>query len=167
MVRSLAEDFFAAARSHTVHRYGNALYRPSNELTQIVTRIQGSMDVEYRYSDTQNNGQITQQKNRGTGEEVTYQYDSLSRLIAAATTDASWGQAFTYDGFGNRTGATVTKGTAPSSSTVFDALTNRTIDSAYDANVSRTGWSRQRVRAMATLPTTSGSGRITASAARN
>jgi YD repeat-containing protein len=44
------------------------------------------MDMEYRYSATQNNGQITQQKEWATGEEVTYQYDSLQRLISAVTT---------------------------------------------------------------------------------
>src|SRR5260370_424828 len=73
---------------------------PANELTQIgysqtgtietraynslgQLRIQGSMNMEYRYSATQNNGQITQQKDWVTGEEVTYTYDSLNRLIRA------------------------------------------------------------------------------------
>ena len=31
------------------------------------------MDMEYRYSANQNNGQITQQKDWTSGEEVTYQ----------------------------------------------------------------------------------------------
>src|SRR5260221_6448690 len=92
------------------------------------------MDMEYRYALTQNNGQITQHKDWVSGEEVTYQYDSLQRLISAVTTGPEWGQSFTYDGFGNRTGATVTKGSAPSSSMVYDSATNRMVGGSYDAN---------------------------------
>jgi hypothetical protein len=53
------------------------------------------VDWEYRYSTTQNNGQITQRQDsyNGTAEEVTYQYDSLNRLISAATTGPTWGLA--------------------------------------------------------------------------
>jgi YD repeat-containing protein len=38
---------------------------------------------------------------RISDEEVTYQYDSLNRLISAQTTGPEWGQSFGYDGFGN------------------------------------------------------------------
>ena len=71
-----------------------------------------------------------------TGEEVTYAYDGLQRLISAVTTDPAGGQSFSYDGFGNRTGATVTKGSGPSSSFTIDAATNRIINAGfgYDAN---------------------------------
>jgi hypothetical protein len=96
--------------------------------------IPGAMDMEYRYSSSQNNGQITQQKDWVTGEEVSYQYDSLQRLISAVTTGPEWGQSFSYDGFGNRTGASVTKGSAPSSSMIFDPATNRIVGGSYDAN---------------------------------
>lgn len=72
------------------------------------------IDLEYRYSATQNNGRITSTKDNITGEEVSYSYDSLQRLIAAATTGPDWGLSFTYDGFGNLTQRTVTKGAAPS-----------------------------------------------------
>ncbi len=47
------------------------------------------------------------------GEEVNYTYDSLNRLSRAETTGPRWGNAYTYDGFGNLTQKTVTKGTAP------------------------------------------------------
>ena len=93
-------------------------YNSRMQMTRLT--IPGALDMEYRYSATQNNGQITQQKDWITGEEVTYQYDSLQRLISAVTTGPEWGQSFSYDGFGNRTGATVTKGSAPTSSMVFD-----------------------------------------------
>ena len=59
--------------------------------------------MTYQYSPNHNNGQITQQLDSVSGEQVTYTYDSLQRLISAVTTDSSWGQSFTYDGFGNRT----------------------------------------------------------------
>jgi YD repeat-containing protein len=95
----------------------------------------GSM--EYRYSPNQNNGQITQQKDWSSGEEVTYAYDSLQRLISAVTTDSptvpQWGQSFTYDGFGNRTSATVTKRSAPHGNWSYDPATNRG-GGTFDAN---------------------------------
>src|SRR5207245_920762 len=46
---------------------------------------------------TGNNGQILSETI--SGETVTYQYDALKRLVQASTT--TWGQGFTYDGFGN------------------------------------------------------------------
>jgi YD repeat-containing protein len=57
----------------------------------------------------------------------------LQRLIGAVTTDSSWGQAFTYDGFGNRTSASVTKGSAPYGNWTYDLATNR-VAGYYDAN---------------------------------
>ncbi len=71
-----------------------------------------------------------------SGEEVTYAYDTLNRLISAVTTGPEWGQSFSYDGFGNRTAASVTKGSAPASSFNIDAATNRIFGAgfSYDAN---------------------------------
>ena len=109
----------------------NCETRTYNSRLQL-TRITGGANMEYRYSPTQNNGQITQQKDWNTGEEVTYTYDSLQRLIGAVTTDSSWGQSFTYDGFGNQTSASVTKGSAHTET----GATMRT----------QTGWYRQRLR---------------------
>jgi len=114
-------------------------YAGTTEVRTYNSRLQltavGSM--EYRYSPTQNNGQITQQKDWSSGEEVTYAYDSLQRLISAVTTDSptvpQWGQAFTYDGFGNRTSASVTKGSAPYGNWTYDPATNR-MAGFYDAN---------------------------------
>ena len=51
-----------------------------------------------------NNGQIASQEDLISGEKVAYQYDSLKRLGSASATvnnSATWGQGFTYDGFGN------------------------------------------------------------------
>jgi RHS repeat-associated protein len=110
--------------------YETRTYNSRLQLTQV-----GAM--QYTYSLTQNNGQITRQNDLASGEEVTYTYDSLSRLIGAVTADSptvpQWGQAFTYDGFGNRTSASVTKGQAPHGSWNYDATTNR-VAGYYDAN---------------------------------
>ena len=108
-------------------------YNSRMQMTRLT--VGNALDMEYRYSSSQNNGQITQQKDWVTGEEVTYAYDSLQRLISAVTTGPEWGQSFSYDGFGNRTGASVTKGSAPSSSMVFDPATNR----SWAAATTRTG----------------------------
>jgi RHS repeat-associated protein len=97
-------------------------YNSLGQLTRITAP--GLMDIEYRYTAGQNNGRLWQSKDWVTGEEVTYTYDMVNRLIGAATTDASWGQAYTYDGFGNLTGKTVTKGSAPSFSASYDPSTN-------------------------------------------
>ncbi len=50
------------------------------------------------------------------------------------------GQGFTYDGFGNLTGKSVTKGSAPYLSVGVDATTNRIVGYQYDANGNQT-WS--------------------------
>src|SRR5436189_1268377 len=95
-----------------------------------------NVDLEYRYSATQNNGQITQSKDWITGEEVTHTYDALNRLIASSTTDPSWGLSFGYDGFGNRLSQTLTKGSGPTVSLSVNAASNRINSTgyAYDAN---------------------------------
>jgi RHS repeat-associated protein len=92
------------------------------------------MDVEYRYTTGQNNGRITQAKDWISGEEVSYAYDSLQRLISAQTTGPEWGNAFSYDGFGNLTGKTVTKGSAPLLAQAYDPATNRPVGQSFDLN---------------------------------
>lgn len=82
--------------------YGRSETRQYNSLGQLRRlTVSGAVDIEYRYSATQNNGLITQMKDWVSGEEVNYQYDALNRLASAETTGAGWGQAFGYDGFGN------------------------------------------------------------------
>jgi YD repeat-containing protein len=70
-----------------------------------------------------------------TGEEVSYTYDSLQRLTAAATTGSGgWGTAYGYDGFGNLWSKTQTKGNPPQLSVTYDRTTNRQDGVSYDAN---------------------------------
>jgi len=94
-----------------------------------------SMDFEYRYSATANDGRIVQMKDWVSGEEVNYQYDELGRLIAAATAGPQWGLSWTYDGFGNRLSQNVTKGSGPVVWLTVNAATNRisTFGFSYDA----------------------------------
>ena len=61
-----------------------------------------------------------------TGENVSYTYDSLNRLIAAATTGrggVQWSESYTYDGFGNMTSKVSSLGTTASPQ--VDSTTNR------------------------------------------
>jgi len=91
-----------------------------------------TLNVQYNYPATQNNGKITSQYDALSGETVTYAYDSLNRLASAS--GYGWGQNYGYDGFGNLTNQTVTSGTAPALSTTYDPATNRQTGECADAN---------------------------------
>ena len=69
-----------------------------------------------------------------TGEDVQYTYDALQRLVQAQTTGPQWGNAYSFDGFGNLTAKTVTKGSAPMLTASYDLSTNRPVNGNYDAN---------------------------------
>jgi YD repeat-containing protein len=94
-------------------------------LTANGSLFQPAINLTYNYSPTANNGQITSMTNNVSGETVTYQYDALKRLISASTNTATWGQGFTYDGFGNMLTQSVTQGSAPSMTLIYDNNTNR------------------------------------------
>jgi RHS repeat-associated protein len=84
----------------------------------------GLVNVAYAYSPANNNGKITSQTDAVSGEQVTYTYDALNRLASASgtTSSSSWGQSFSYDGFGNL--QTVTAVNAPGYSVIPDWRTN-------------------------------------------
>jgi len=73
------------------------------------------------------------------GEHVSYTYDSLNRLIAAATTNGSgpqWSESYSYDGFGNQTAKTGTGG-APSVTPQVNSAANQVSmsgDNGFDLN---------------------------------
>src|SRR5208283_5049680 len=98
------------------------------------------MNITCNFSPTQNNGRIVSSVDGVTGENVSYTYDSLNRLIAASTagtTGVQWGNSYSYDGFGNLTAKVVTKGTAPSVYPQVNSATNRAsmlYDNGFDAN---------------------------------
>ncbi|MBL0155496.1 MAG: hypothetical protein IPP47_00015 [Bryobacterales bacterium] len=115
-------------------RPGGTENRTYNVLGQLTEQNGLGKNVQYVYNATANDGRITQRKDVLSGEEVTYQYDALGRLSSAATTGPDWGLSFSYDGFGNKTQQTVTKGTGPSHSYAVDPLTNRLGGFGWDAN---------------------------------
>jgi len=97
--------------------------RSYNIMGQLTNIHSGSLNITYNYSATQNNGKITSQVDNLTGEQVTYAYDSLERLIAAQA-GSTWGQGFAYDPFGNLTDKTALAGSVPTLHVVPDASTN-------------------------------------------
>lgn len=106
-----------------------------NSLGQLTQSSGRGSNIEYRYSTTGNDGRITSRKDNISGEEVSYTYDQLGRLIAAATTGPEWGLTRAYDGFGNRLRQEVTKGGRAAVFSV-DPATNRLNGGGvtYDAN---------------------------------
>jgi YD repeat-containing protein len=94
--------------------------------------------MTYNYSATQNNGRIVSSSDAVTGESVSYTYDALNRLIAAATTNPTgptWNESYTFDGFGNMTSKVSSNGTTASPQ--VDPTTNRARvigDYGFDAN---------------------------------
>src|SRR5260370_39797438 len=85
-----------------------------------LTGISGmGQSVSYTFPSATNNGKIVSQTDNISGETVTYQYDSLNRLIQAS--GSGWSQSQSYDGFGNLTNRT---GSMPMSTPV-DPATNR------------------------------------------
>jgi len=110
-------------------------YNSRVQLANLTASGSGLQGVNFNYIyPAQNNGKLLKAQDALTGEEVTYTYDSLLRLINAQTTDAGnpapWSQSYSYDPFGNRTNA-------GSTSINYNAATNRIQTDAthqYDAN---------------------------------
>ncbi len=84
-------------------------------------------DDELTSNTGHNNGGVTQTIDGVLGETVTYQYDHLHRLTAATATNSAWGEAYSYDGFGNLTAKTPTVGSAPT----FAGSTGSNVQNGY------------------------------------
>jgi len=121
------------------HSY-NSMLQLTNITTTTTNPSGAQVNMTYTYSATQNNGRIVSSSDAITGENVSYTYDSLNRLIGAATTGTTgvqWGDSYSYDGFGNLTSKVATKGTAPQVYPQVDSTTNRARmngDYGFDAN---------------------------------
>jgi YD repeat-containing protein len=119
----------------TLAYFGLTETRAYNSLLQLTRQtVAGAVDMQYVYTAGQNNGRITSSVDGIWEGTINYLYDSLNRLSSATAANAAWGQAFTYDGFGNLTDKTVTVGSAPSMHVAFDPVTNRQLGITYDAN---------------------------------
>jgi len=88
------------------------------------------MNMTYAYYQGADNGQIASSTDAVTGEKITYQYDSLKRLISASSASYPsgtpiWSETYTLGGFGNMTGMTPTGSNPnlPSLSVSGDAAT--------------------------------------------
>lgn len=149
----------ALAGQLTGLKYGNGIYASfgfSSDRLQLncldysTTNRNGScahdgttiFGLNYSYGAAgSNNGQISGITDSvDNGRSIGFSYDSLYRLISAATAGSAnypaWGLSETYDRYGNRTVQTVTQGTGPSSSITVSATTNQLVGSpyAYDAS---------------------------------
>ncbi|HTR35829.1 MAG TPA: RHS repeat-associated core domain-containing protein [Bryobacteraceae bacterium] len=111
--------------------------RTYNTLGQLTGLNNGAENLAYNYSTGTNNGKIASKYNAVSGETVTYQYDSLNRL-ASASAGSTWGEAYTYDGFGNLTAKTVTAGSGPTLSVAPNPNTNHL--GGEDANGNEPGY---------------------------
>jgi RHS repeat-associated protein len=91
--------------------------------------------LTYTYSGGANNGQIAKTTNAVNGETITYQYDSLRRLVNASSTMGR-SSGYSYDGFGNLTDMTGAGGAPAFSTGPADWATNRITPSgvSYDGN---------------------------------
>jgi RHS repeat-associated protein len=104
---------------------------------QLASVLWGGTGMQYSYSATQNNGQITQAVDTVSGETIVYQYDLLKRLVSASATptagsgSAAWTETFQYDGFGNLTQKTLNGTATP---IPVNAATNQLANAYYDAN---------------------------------
>jgi RHS repeat-associated protein len=98
--------------------------------------------MKYNHSATQDNGRILSQTDVVSGETITYQYDTLNRLIQAngsGDPSGSWSQGFSYDGFGNLTAKSSSN--APGLAIAVDPLTNRIqAGGGYDSNGNLTNY---------------------------
>ncbi len=117
----------------TETRAYNSLMQLTNITTNDTYLPSSKINITYNYTAGSNNGKIGSATDAISGETVSYQYDSLNRLISAS--GSGWTQTQAYDGFGNLTGRTGT-GTAQGTtiSTPTNATTNQLSGYSYDAN---------------------------------
>ena len=104
--------------------------RQYNNLLQLTQLTNSLINRSYSYPTGTNNGKMASQYNAISGETVTYQYDSLNRLISAS--GSGWSQSFGYDSFGNL--LSMTGSNAPPLSVAVTPATNQIVGQSYDAN---------------------------------
>jgi len=107
-------------------------YNSLGQVTSIVASGSTSLNRTYRYPTGTNNGKISSMTDNISGETVTYQYDSLNRLISAA--GSGWGENYGYDSFGNLLSKTPTSGSPPTLSIAVNTANNQVVGYPYDAN---------------------------------
>ncbi len=128
---------------------GIAEVRSYNSMLQLIGLSSGSyVNMQYVYPAGANNGKVCLQSDLISHEQSQYGYDMQNRLSSAtawtisgqpsgsctfASGSLTWGQSYTYDGYGSLTDKNVTAGSAPSLHVTVDPATNR-VTGQYDAN---------------------------------
>ena len=135
---AIATATYTAASQLNTLQYPNYAeqhtYNILMQITHLTVNGTGSVDMQYNYTAGQNNGRVSQTTDGVLGETVNYGYDMWNRLTSATATNGSWGEGYTFDGFGNLTGKTPTAGSAPAMNAPADPATNRQSGGSYDAN---------------------------------
>ena len=124
-----------ANRLLTMNYPGANETRNYNVLGQLVNLAANGENLTYNYPSGTNNGKVSSMDNAVSGETVTYTYDTLNRMITA--NGSGWGEAYTFDPFGNLTSKHVTAGSGPSLSVVVNQSNNQVTSvygQGYDAN---------------------------------
>ncbi len=130
-------SYGVASEVTSLSYYGYSETRTYNSLFQLTRQtISGVFDTEYIFSMGANNSRITASIDHISGDQVNYTYDTLQRLTHAETVSSAWGQTYTFDGFGNLTAKSVTKGSGTNWAVAVDPTTNRMnpASTTYDAN---------------------------------
>jgi RHS repeat-associated protein len=107
-------------------------YNNLNQMTQLTITGTQPLNISYNFTAGQNNGKITSQTDNISGETVTYQYDSLNRLLSASSSQ-SWSETYGFDAFGNLLSKTPTGGAPTLSQSVY-TTSNQIMGQTYDSN---------------------------------
>jgi RHS repeat-associated protein len=104
------------------------------------------LELEFDYSGTANNGNLSNQVMRQAGHTWTqsYSYDAVNRLMAANEA-GGFSRTYGYDRYGNRwvassSGITAWDPHEPTAGSLFDISTNRLANQSYDAAGNQTSY---------------------------
>ncbi len=107
-------------------------YNNLNQMTQLTITGSQPLNISYNFTAGANNGKITSQTDNLSGETVTYQYDSLNRLLSASSSQ-SWSETYGFDAFGNLLSKAQTGGAPTLSQSVY-TTNNQIMGQTYDNN---------------------------------
>ena len=107
-------------------------YNNLNQMTRLTITGSQPLDISYNFPAGTNNGKISSQLDNLSAETVTYQYDSLNRLLSASSSQ-SWSETYGFDAFGNLLSKAQVGG-APTLSQTVNTANNQIVGQSYDAN---------------------------------
>jgi YD repeat-containing protein len=107
-------------------------YNNLNQMTRLTITGAQPLDISYNFPAGTNNGKISSQLDNLSAETVTYQYDSLNRLLSASSSQ-SWSETYGFDAFGNLLSKAQVGG-APTLSQTVNTANNQIVGQTYDAN---------------------------------